>query len=209
MKAIQFTPVAENLGLAVTVQEPLGADSTHLVVLRDGQLTAVPVDHGGDLMAGVVDSILAIAFLRWCGRRSDPAWFLAPISRRLAVNGWPPLPLACIAPGDLVSVGERYWFVANLQSPEPTEAPEEMQSQMCPVCGAELGLATVAQCQGCGRLAHLERPDAPNDPDALNCFLVAGVCGQCNQPLSLAPQALPEPPRELVCCDDEMGDEPW
>jgi len=58
-------------------------------------------------------------------------------------------------------------------------------------------MAPVVQC-ACGRWTHLERPEQPQSPDALNCYLAAGTCGDCGRAATLKPQIVPEPPEKLL-----------
>ena len=80
-----------------------------------------------------------------------------------------------------------------------------VRAKVCPMCGDRLGVAPVVACV-CGRFLHLERPESPEDEAALNCFLVAKVCGNCGQPTTLQPQLVPEPPLSVQPYDnDELG----
>jgi hypothetical protein len=138
----------------------------------------------------------------------EPEWDLITCSEQLAVNGLPCLPLVALEPGDLLAIGERFWLISSLWQPEAVEAPAELRDKPCPVCGGELGLAPVVQC-GCGRWAHLEKPSAPDDQDALNCYLAAGRCGGCGRVASLEPQIFPEVSHQLAggtadADDDEL-----
>jgi hypothetical protein len=49
---------------------------------------------------------------------------------------------------------------------------------------------------------HLERPDQPDDSQALNCYLLAGSCGVCGRSSNLEPSLLPVPDETLVAGED-------
>ncbi len=126
------------------------------------------------------------------------SWYLVPLSDELAVNGVAPLLSICrIEPGSLIAYRDWCWFAAQRLAPTPVEAPADMAEKTCPVCDGELKLAPVVQCT-CGRWTHLERPDVPEDPEALNCFLSARQCGLCHKPASLKPVLVPEPSARLL-----------
>jgi hypothetical protein len=100
----------------------------------------------------------------------------------------------------LLSLGDEFWVVSNVWSPEPIVAPPELADKNCPVCGLELGCAPVVACL-CGNYMHLERPDDPNDPEALNCYLTKAQCGACQRPTGLEPQVVPEIPEALLVAE--------
>lgn len=156
-----------------------------------GSLTIGPAQHdgAGSGRPGVM------AELWFHAEGTVAGWWLAPRERKsLAINGVPPLPLAALEPGDLLSVGPAWWLVTSPWAAEPQPAPEELSQRPCPVCGGALGLAPVAQCT-CGRYYHLESPGAEGD-DVLNCFL-SGPCGLCNRQPTLDEILWPEPPAKL------------
>jgi len=124
-------------------------------------------------------------------------WLLAPMSDRLIHNGIRPLPLAILEPGDVLACDEKSWLTSELWRPAPAAAPKNIGEKECSVCGGPLHFAPVIQCP-CGRFYHLERPEDPDDPQALNCYLTAGMCGLCERKPSLDPQFLPIPPEELI-----------
>jgi hypothetical protein len=89
-------------------------------------------------------------------------------------------------------------MVAQVWRPAAVEAPADLKDKPCPVCGGPLGAAPVIEC-ACGRWVHLENPASPDDADALNCFLAAETCGECQRPAVLQAQAIPELPEKLAC----------
>ena len=130
-------------------------------------------------------------------------WYLVTPHASIGINGTSPvLPVARVEPGDLLSIGDRFWFVSTLLRPELMDAPAELRDKPCPVCGGELGLAQVVQCS-CGRWMHLERPDDPDAADALNCFLAAGRCGGCGRQSSLEPIIIPAVPERMTAALDD------
>ncbi len=128
---------------------------------------------------------------------ANPQWLLTPLSEELLHNGIRPLPLAIIEPGEVLAFEGQCWLTSELWQPTPAPAPEKIAEKECPVCGGALKLAPVIQCP-CGRYYHLEHPETPDDPQALNCYLTAGMCGLCERKPSLDPQFLPLPPEELI-----------
>jgi hypothetical protein len=142
------------------------------------------------------DSRLAILLYRESGN-SNPTWLLAPHSVQVMHNGIRPLPLAIIEPGHVIAFEDQAWLVTELWRPMPAPAPEKIAEKECSVCGGAMKLANVIQCP-CGRYYHLEHPESPDDPNALNCYLTSGMCGLCERKPSLDPQFLPVPPEELI-----------
>lgn len=124
-------------------------------------------------------------------------WLLTPLSDHVIHNGIRPLSLAILEPGDVLAFEHRSWLTSELWQPTPGPAPASVAEKECSVCGGPLHLAPVIQCP-CGRYYHLERPETPEDPQALNCYLTAGMCGLCERKPSLDPQFLPVPPAELI-----------
>ena len=116
---------------------------------------------------------------------------LIAAARSVQVNGRRPFRLAIIQPGDLLSIEDATWMLVKLWRPEPADAPPELAGKPCPVCGGALGLAPVVR-HTCGRWYHFQRPDAPDDVDALNCYLAAGSCSGCSAPLTMEPVAIPD-----------------
>jgi hypothetical protein len=124
-------------------------------------------------------------------------WILIACSMQLAVNGQSPvLPATVLELGDLLTIGEQGWMVSSLWQPRPMDAPDELRTKPCPVCGGALGTAPVVEC-ACGRWSHLENAANIDDPNALNCFLQAGQCGECGRRASLDPQIVPEVPDSM------------
>ena len=142
-----------------------------------------------------------IARLLYRESNANSKWLFAPSSDGIVHNGIRPLPLAIVEPGDVLAFGKLSWLTSELWRPVPALAPEAVAEKECSVCGAALKLAAVIQCP-CGRYYHLERPEQPDDPEALNCYLTAGMCGLCQRKPSLDPQFLPVPPEELISPDD-------
>jgi len=169
-------------------------------MMDDGRLVAVA---SGQMPAGEEDRLL---FSLTClessgaGQATQREWLLLRRDRALQVNGIPVLPVASLEPGYLLALGSQRWLVASLWKPTPRPAPAAVMNSDCPVCGAPLSAAPVVQCP-CGRYMHLEKPDEPNDPQALNCYLLAGTCGLCGRPPSLEPSLLPEPDETLVAAE--------
>ena len=128
---------------------------------------------------------------------SNPQWIFAPLSIQVMHNGIRPLPLAIIEPGHVIAFEDQTWLITELWRPVPMPAPEKIADKECSVCGGAMKLANVIQCP-CGRYYHLEHPETPDDPNALNCYLSAGMCGLCERKPSLEPQFLPVPPEELI-----------
>lgn len=136
--------------------------------------------------------------------RTDPLWWLIPRNSDLMINGSHPLPIAAVEPGQLMSWGRNTWMVTTVWTPEPITVPEKLAEQQCPVCGGPLGAAPVIMC-GCGRYYHLENPEVPDDPNALNCYLRAGACGLCKREPVLTPQLVPEPHERLFDPEPAFG----
>jgi hypothetical protein len=128
---------------------------------------------------------------------SNSQWLLAPLSPRVMHNGIRPLSLTIVEPGDVLAFENQRWLTSELWRPSPAPAPEKIAEKECSVCGGALKLAPVIQCP-CGRSYHLEHPETPDDPQSLNCYLSAGMCGLCERKPSLDPQFLPVPPEELI-----------
>ncbi len=128
---------------------------------------------------------------------ANPQWLFAPLSMHVMHNGIRPLPLAIIEPGHVIAFEDQSWLITELWRPVPMPAPERIADKECSVCGGAMKLANVIQCP-CGRYYHLENPETPDDPNALNCYLSAGMCGLCERKPSLEPQFLPVPPEELI-----------
>jgi hypothetical protein len=131
-----------------------------------------------------------------------PSWYVVPRGCRVGINGSAmPLSLARLEPGTLLSVDRRFYQVCILRQVVPGPAPTNMAESPCPVCGEMLSVAPVVRCggAGCNRWTHLERPDVPDDPDALNCYLATGAnCPECRAPATLDPIIAPEPHEKLA-----------
>lgn len=143
---------------------------------------------------------------RFCYQPIDGGgeWFIVDPTHQFSINDQPTLGIQRFAPGDLLGRGLQSWFVTQRVSPQPIEAPASIREKICPMCGDKLGAAPVVECS-CGRFLHLENPADPADEAALNCFLVARVCGSCGQPTTLEPRLVPEPPPQLQPYhDDEL-----
>ena len=116
--------------------------------------------------------------------------FLVGAESHVQVNGRRPFGLTTIQPGDLLAVEGESWLVVQLWRPEPVEAPADFADKPCPLCGGPLALAPVVR-HTCGSFYHFQRPDRPDDVDALNCYAAAGACSSCAAPLQLDPVVIP------------------
>ena len=186
---------------------PESATPTSLALQMTGQgeLSSLPADVAINKASNFNALHGVIGLLRRQSARGEPAWFLAAKTPALALNGVTPLlPLVQLTPGDVISVSRQAWFVTRRWTPTPVTAPDAVAHKPCPVCGVELSLAPVVQCP-CGRWSHLERPEAPDNADVLNCFLLSKTCGGCQRPTTLEPQLIPEPPEVLRAL--ELDDE--
>ena len=186
------------------VQAPGQSGQPEYLLIRSTDCRDIPLGlwtAAGKLMlsadASVPEGERVANFLYRDAANGNSQWFLSAMSSRLMHNGVRPLPLAIVEPGDLLAVDDRRWLVTELWQPVPAPAPERIAEKECSVCGGRLKLAPVIQCP-CGRYYHLEHPESPGDPQALNCYLTAGMCGLCERKPSLTPQFLPPPPEELI-----------
>lgn len=170
---------------------PPRGDALLLRVEPGGELAGLPAAARRSGSRGVV-----VAELRSLDSSAGAAWWLTPRTPSLAVNGVPPLSLAALDPGDLLSIDSHWWWVSSLWRTEPGPAPPAVADRPCPVCGGPLKAAPVCQCP-CGRFFHLESPENTADEQALNCYL-AGPCGLCGRQPSLDPVLCPEPPARLI-----------
>jgi hypothetical protein len=204
MKALQLVPVMRDVQHSavgpLTVCETPGIGASYALRL------SVAHNLTGELLADAVEasptidvSEPIIALLRYCGDVTNSTWVFVMCANGVALNGSSPLPAVVVEPGALLAIGDLFWQIASLWQPEPVETPAELRDKPCPVCGGELGLAQVVQC-GCGRWTHLENASAPNDKDALNCFIAAGACGGCGRSAVLEPQISPEI-SDRICVD--------
>lgn len=115
----------------------------------------------------------------------------------IVVNGiTPTFPAVTLEPGALLSFRGEFWHYAIEWTPEVSEPPGHLRQKPCPVCGCPLEAAPAVQCL-CGRWSHLQNPEMPEDPEALNCFLHAERC-QCQRKSSLTPLVEPELPSSLA-----------
>lgn len=203
MNALQLTPVIGGVdrgaGEPTVIDVAPGAGKSYALRLReDSPLMATPFEPGDNLPALGDDGADIVALVHQCGDASREIWALVTIAGGLGLNAMaPPLPVAVLEPGMLLAIGDRAWFVSSLWHPTPREAPATLRDQPCPVCGGKLGLAPVVECS-CGRWSHLENPAAPDDTDALNCFIAAGKCGGCGRRATLAAHIVPEVPERLA-----------
>lgn len=171
----------------------------------DNRLFARLLAEEAGVERGSENGALLIATLKCLDEDGNPAWYLSPRSRRLGVNGAaPPLPLARLEPGGLLSIDRDFWWISSVWQPKPGPAPAEVADSLCPVCGARLSEAPVVQCPTphCGRWSHLERGDDPGCEDALNCYLAAD-CPHCHRPATLDPVFVPEPHQKLLPADSD------
>jgi len=194
---------APRAALAEADRAPTVNQTYALAARGDGSLALLPLSGESLPGEGGDSSARAVALLRATGSGADSVWHLIARDGDLAVNGLcPPLPLMRLDPGAILSLGRCCWLVATIWEPKPVAAPAELADKPCPVCGGPLKLAPVVQCV-CGRWTHLERPDEPRSPDALNCYLVSGACGGCGRAATLEPQISPEPPQKLLPAQTE------
>lgn len=165
---------------------------------NDGDLISEPIGPN-QRVPSLTSGDSSIAALMCCkSSGSKPSWLLIACSNCIGLNGQTPLlPITAIELGDLLTIEDRGWMVSSLWRPVPVDAPAELRDKPCPVCGGALGVARVVECT-CGRWSHLENPDDADDPKALNCFLTAGVCGECGRRASLEPQLVPDVPASLT-----------
>ena len=180
---------------AVRIDATLGATS---LLLSGGDLSARSICGDSAEVPDALDQELPVAMLRAVASGSDQSWFLISQSQQLHINGKSPLALAALEPGDIVSIGDSDWWLAQLYSPTPIEAPATLAGKLCPVCGGDLampGIRIILCC--CGRALHCEAPDDPANKQALNCFFEAATCGQCGQPCTLEARLIPESPAKL------------
>jgi hypothetical protein len=180
--------------------------ASYALRLVGGELAHDPVACGKSAMQIPSDDGSILGLLHRTMDGAAESWFLIACSSRVGINGkTPALPLAAIELGDLLTIGERGWMISTLWKPEPVAAPAELRNRPCPVCGGELGFAPVVQC-ACGRWSHLENPSDTDDPNALNCFLKAGLCGECGRRASLEPQIIPDVPASLIDAELDSND---
>jgi hypothetical protein len=190
---------------AVQIEFQVGeAGATEL--WHDGDcLTAVPA-NGQEAAAKRGDARL-IATLFAKPERDSHNWFAIRQNEALTVNGENPAPLLSrLEPGALWTYGQESYHVARLWKPVPRVAPPAIGAKNCPHCGGKLQLAQIVQCL-CGRYLHFERPEKPDDSEALNCYVQAGPCGKCGREPTLQAQLIPEPPDALL--DGLEADEDW
>jgi hypothetical protein len=96
----------------------------------------------------------------------------------------------------LLAIDGEFWHFAIRWTPEVSQPPERLRQKPCPVCGCPLEAAPAVQCL-CGRWTHLQNPNQPDDPEALNCFLHVEKC-LCQRRPSLQPLTEPELPESLA-----------
>jgi hypothetical protein len=207
MNALAFVPVSSHLNdrggreLPALPLPPTQPNQGHACAFAlrlgdDGGLVSEPITDWSVPNRHNDASFAALLYRKADG--AHPSWMLIAGSKRIGLNGQAPtLPIAAVEPGDLLTIGESGWLVSSLWSPQALTAPADVRDKPCPVCGGELGFAQVVQC-ACGRWSHLENPADADDPNALNCFLKAGVCGECGRRASLEPQIVPAVPATLA-----------
>jgi hypothetical protein len=173
-----------------------------LWIAAPGELCAILLagkSRRGDRPAG---DAAWVASLKCLDDNGTPAWYAAVRGNRLGINGAAsPLALTRLLPGALLSVDTAFWLVSHVWRPVPGPAPPEVAELVCPVCGDKLSRAPVVQCPGagCNRWTHLERPEQPEDKEALNCYLfTGGECPDCHSPATLDPIVAPEPHEKLM-----------
>jgi hypothetical protein len=207
MQQLCFLPVmqasnrsAEQHEIAARIDETKAIDQTFGVWLEgNGALNIAPLHHDRPQNSTEqADCGEVLALLRSEKSSGHQKWYLVTRSGRLGLNGiTPPLPVAQLRPGALLSIDQQFWLVSTFWKPQPGPAPPEVADKECPVCGAELAQAPVVQCF-CGRWTHLERPEQADDGDALNCYLAAPQCADCERPATLDPLLVPEPSEKLL-----------
>jgi hypothetical protein len=198
VKTLQAIPVvgtpARGNG-ALRIDPPAGGGVSLLRRRPDGALTLEPASSARAAAKKIDRDALGLLWPQGTGRAAG--WLFLRLSDAVAINGAVPLGLAWLAAEDLFAVGARVWFLAWRWTPQPVEAPAELRDKKCPVCGLPLAAAPVVAC-ACGRWSHLEKPEAADDSEALNCYLTSAACGGCNEPASLEPRLLPEIPEKLT-----------
>ncbi len=208
MKKRCFTPVMRTdppgIESELRIAEPAaGCATIALYCDPDGVLHAQSVDGDGcgEISTAVANAAL-LGYLRYVDRDGAGDWLFVGHHRQLGLNGVsPPLPVMAIEPGALLSFRGDFWHCAQEWTPEVATPPEHLRERPCPVCGAPLSAAPAVECL-CGCWTHLQKPEAPEDTEALNCFLHVGTC-QCQRKTSLAPRKEPEVPAPLA------GDQSW
>ena len=178
-------------------QPKVGSAAYALIRNTHGELTNRPVSAPGPSDPGIEGEL--VGYLWLAGRESEAAGTCVLVAHdpRMVVGGMaPPLPAVVLDPGTLLSFGGDLCHFAVRWTPEVSRPPEHLLKKPCPVCGCPLEAAPAVQCL-CGRWTHLQNPDVPDDPEALNCFLHAEKC-QCQRKSSLAPLVEPELPESLA-----------
>ena len=211
MRSLKFetvTGLADRHGrhdLSLQIDERTPQDATlGLWQRRDGSIFADDFqDAGLDAVKLRADRTL-LAQLRCVDEDDTRSWYLVPHTRKLALNSQVQLlPIVRLEAGTLLSIGQQYWLITTLWTPKQSDAPAQLAHKPCAVCGAALELSPVVQCS-CGRWSHLERPEDPDDDEALNCYLISGHCGGCGREASLEAQTFPRLPAWLI---DRRNDE--
>jgi hypothetical protein len=170
-------------------------------LMEDGRLTSTTAGEISSSEQGRLLFSLTCLESSPGGQHLDREWLLVRRDRSLQVNGIPVLPVVTLEGGSLLAADRKRWLVTSVWKPAPRPAPPEVEDVDCPVCGAPLSAAPVVQCP-CGLYMHLERPNQPDDTQALNCYLLAGSCGTCGRTSNLAPSLLPVPDETLVAAVD-------
>jgi len=205
MHAMRLTPIMQadlqHTAPPITIEVAAGEQESFVLSYdAEGEFVLTPDKRS----CKVPNRLAAIWSVPVTGGRG---WYLVTPHDSIGINSISPLlPVARLEPGDLLWMGNRFWFVSLLSQPEVMDAPAELRDKLCPVCGSELGLVQVVQCS-CGRWMHLERPDDPEAVDALNCFLAAATCGGCGRQTSLEAVLIPAVPERMTAAlDDDWMD---
>ena len=153
----------------VRIDEAAGKQGAFgLWITAQGELSAAPLPQPDGIDDPSPGDSERVGALKCIDENGTPTWYVARCGKRLGLNGAaPPLALARLSPGALLSVDHHFWLVANVWQPVPHPAPAELADNLCPVCGEKLSEAPVVPCAGpgCGRWAHLERPEKPDDEE--------------------------------------------
>jgi hypothetical protein len=194
-------PPAVADGCEVLMRQPASGTAVYALFRRaNGELYQQPLGNDVASKADGGAQLLGYLWLAAASGDGKGACVFIGHQPQMVINGLtPPLPAMTLEPGALLSFRGGFWQVAVRWTPEVSEPPNQLRQKPCPICGCPLEAAPVVQCL-CGRWTHLQNPELPDDPDALNCFLHAEKC-QCQRTSSLTPHTEPELPASLVTQD--------
>jgi hypothetical protein len=110
---------------------------------------------------------------------------LRPAETPLLVNGFPPLSVAVIRPGDRVRLADGHLLsVARYDPPAVGPTPAGIIGTPCAVCRVPLAADTVVYvCPLCGLAVHCEGPDRGPDDERLECARLSSACVRCGSPV--------------------------